>query len=233
MKMSNQRKIGIFVVIVLGLLALITLRAVNFSFIPHGYQLKILFKDIDGIEENAPVTVNGFEVGRVTQIRILYGEATRVELTLWLEEKARIHKGAKAFVKNMGFMGEKYIALTTGDDGAPFLEPGTVVEGETPADLQKIFSEGQQIAENLKDISAQIKERLRVNAQSVDDTLHNLASISKNIDERLEVNKDHIDAMAGHLSIASQNLEELSCDLKANPWKLLYRPKKNPCPKLK
>ena len=234
MKLSNETLIGIFVVVVLLGLGVITWKAGNYDFTPEGYELKVQFKNIDGVEENAPVTLNGFEVGRVKDIQILYGDATRVELTLWLDAKAKIHKGSKAFVKNMGFLGEKYVGLTTGDDGEEFLAPGTVLVGQEPTSLDKILVEGEVIAANLKEISAEVNERLKVNRDNIDEILanmrasmKNLSSISDNVNERLQVNKNLIDDTMVHLNGASKNLEEMSYDLKLNPWKLMYKPKKN------
>ena len=141
MNLSNEAKIGILVVAVLVILGVLTWKAGNFSFNPRGYQIRVQFKNIDGVEKNAPVTLNGLEVGRVQDIHILYGEQTRVELVLWLKQEAKLHQGAKALVKNMGFLGEKLVGLTTGDDGAEFLAPGTVIEGQEPTSFDKIMAD--------------------------------------------------------------------------------------------
>jgi len=233
MRINNEAKIGIFVVGILIILAVGTWKTGNYEFIPRGYELNVRFQDIDGVELNAPVTLNGLEVGRVKDINILYGDATRVEITLWMKEEARVHEGAKAYVKNMGFLGEKYVALTTGEDGKPFLHSGAVIIGEEPADFQNILAEGEDIAANIKEISQQINERLKVNSEAIDDiianmrtTMTNVNSISDNINNRLEVNDELIDDTIAHLNLTSQNLEEMSYDLKENPWKLLYKPKR-------
>ncbi len=118
MNLSNEAKIGILVAAVLVMLGILTWKSGNFSFNPQGFEVRVHFKNIDGVEKNAPVTLNGLEVGRVQDIRLLYGEQTRVELILWLKQEAKLHQGATAFVKNMGFLGEKRVELTTGDDGA-------------------------------------------------------------------------------------------------------------------
>lgn len=230
---SNEAKIGILVLAVIAILGVITWQAGNFDFNPQGYELKVRMKNIDGVELNSPVTLNGFEVGRVTAINIIYGEETFVEMTLWLRKEAKIHAGTEAFVKNMGFLGEKYVGLTTGNDWEPFLAPGAVVEGKDPGSFEKILSDGQDIARNLKEISAEINERLKVNSDSIDDVMENLrvsmrniAQITGTVNERLDTNKLLIDDTVKHINAASLNLEEMSFDLKHNPWKLLYRPKK-------
>jgi phospholipid/cholesterol/gamma-HCH transport system substrate-binding protein len=238
MRINNETKIGIFVVIVLLILAVSTWKTGDYQFAPKGYELKIQFKDIDGVELNAPVTLNGLEVGRVKDINILYGEATRVEIILWMKEEAKVHEGAKAYVKNMGFLGEKYVAVTTGDDGTPFLKSGTVIIGEEPADFQSILADGEVIAANIKEISQAVNERLKVNSAAIDSiiadmrtSMTHITSISSNIDKRFQVNDHLVDDAISNLNLTSKNLEEMSCDLKQNPWKLLYKPKTRPCPK--
>jgi len=233
MKIKNETRIGIFVAICAVILFALTWKAGKFDFAPRGYEIIVQFKDIDGISVNAPVHLNGMEVGRVSDINIIYGDITRVDVHLWLRANAKLHQGAKAAIKNLGFMGEKLVALTSGEDGTAFLPPGTMLIGEEPADFQKILADGQAIAGNLKSISAQIDERLKVNSKAIDDAIQNFAAITVNVNERLQVNKEKIDMMAASLSVASRNLEDMSCDLKANPWKLLYRPRKGECPKLK
>ncbi len=233
MKINNETKIGIFVVLVLGGLALITWKTAGYEFIPEGYTIEVLFKDIDGVELNAPVTLNGLEVGRVEDISILYDKATRVRLTLWIDTKARLHEGARAFVKNMGFLGEKYVALTSGEDGTPFLKDGAVIDGDQPVDFQSVLVKGELIACHMEKITRNLEERLRVNSEAIDQivvnlntAIDNMAAVSGQVKNTLASNEKGIDRMIKNLSLTSQNLEEMSLDLKENPWKLLYKPRK-------
>ena len=76
MKINNETKIGVLVVFVLVGLAALTWEAGDFDFSPDGYEMKVHFLNIDGVALNSPVMLNGFEVGRVTDIKILYEEET-------------------------------------------------------------------------------------------------------------------------------------------------------------
>ena len=226
MKLSNEAKIGIMVVAVVVLLAGLTIKTGNFNFSKKGYLMKVSFTNIDGIDLNAPVLLNGLEVGAVKDIIIDHSnDDTTMQLVVWLEDHAKVRQGAKAYVKNMGFMGEKYVGLTAGDKGAPWMGPGETIRGDAPADLDKLLKDGQEIAAQLKEVSQNINERLRVNKDHIDSTLANFHSISDNIDERLRVNKDHIDGLIASLHSSSVNLDQFTYDLKLNPWKLLYRSK--------
>lgn len=230
MKLSNEMKIGILVTIVLLALLALTFRVGNFNVGQKGYELKIHFRQVDGVELNAPVTLNGFEVGSVKDIKILYEPETMMEVTVWLQGEAKIRKGATAYVRNMGLLGEKYIGLTAGDSLEHFLEPGSLIVGQEPMDFERLLAKGDAIADNLKELSGNLNERLRVNSAAIDEiisnikeTSKNISSISQNVNERLAVNRDAIDDIISNLNSATRNLEELSADLKLNPWKLLYR----------
>lgn len=230
--MNNETKIGILVVLVVAALIGITVQAGNFHLAQAGYTIKVRFQNIDGVELNSPVMLNGLEVGRVTDIQISYGDTPKVELTLWIKDGVKMTSGLKAFVKNMGFMGEKYVALMMGEGAQGVLAPGTVIDGQEPASFENVLREGEDIAMNIKDITANVNERLRVNSQAIDaamsdmsKTMGHLEAISANIEERLAVNSSLFDEMAAHVNSSSKNLELMSYDLKENPWKLLYRPK--------
>lgn len=235
MKLTNEMKIGVLVSTVAVALLFLTFKVGNFSFTKKGYTIKVQFVRIEGLEKNAPVRLNGLEVGAVKDINILYEDDTVMEMTLLIENKAKLREGAKAYVKNMGLLGEKYIELTGGDANAPFLNPGALIVGQEPVDFEKLLAKGDTIADNLTEISQNLNQRLKNNGEALDSiiadlkvTMKNMSSISTNVNERLAVNRESIDDTIANLNASSQNLEELSADLKVNPWKLLYKAKDKP-----
>jgi len=230
MKLNNETKIGILVAFVIISLGYLTFKAGNFKVRKKGYELKAHFITIDGVDVNAPVRLNGMEVGLVKKIRVRYGEDDKMELTLWINEGTKIHEGSKVFVKNMGLFGEKYVGLTIGEPEKPYLQPGTVLEGTEPVDFEKVMADAEKLVDNLKAVSAEVRERLEVNRENIDVTMEkmriassNIADISSNVKERLDVNSRLIDEMFVSLNSASKNFDEMSYDLKLNPWKLMYK----------
>ena len=233
MKMNNETRIGIMVAVVVLLLAALTIKTGNFNLATKGYTIKANFRNVDGVNLNSPVMFNGFEVGVVEDIQIKDKDgATLMELTLWINDKARLRDGAKAYIKNLGFMGEKYIGLTSGEPGGAYLAEGSVVIGQEPPNFENLLAEGQEIAGRLRSITQNIDERLQTNRETLDETLANLnltmkdlAGITENVNKRLSINDRKIDDTITNLHSLSVNLEELSYDLKLNPWKIMYRGK--------
>jgi len=232
MKLTNEAKIGILVIAVIIILGVLTWKSGDYSFVPDGYEIKVHFINIQGLSKNAPVTLNGLEQGRVEDVAIIYSEVPQVQLTLWLKSEAKIPKGATAYIRTMGFMGEKFVAIEMKDSKDGFLAPGSILVGEEPPSIEKLLVQGGVVAENLKVISQEIRGHLEGNHGEIDEmikdlhvTSKNLSSITTNVNERLVVNSKYIDEMVNHMNATSRNLEEMSYDLKLNPWKLLYRDK--------
>jgi len=226
MNINNETKIGILVAAVAVILAVITWKAGNFKVAVGGYEVKVQFQNIEGVETNAPVRLNGLEVGRVKDIDIIYGDVPKVEMILWINGDMKIPKNAKVYVKNMGFMGEKFIGIYAENIQEGYLNKGEVVIGEEPASFENMVAD-------LKSISENINERLTVNSQNIDEifanmrvTMKNMAGITENINERLTVNKHLVDDTMVRVNNLSKNFEEMSADLKINPWKLMYKPKR-------
>ncbi len=207
MKINNETKIGIMVTICLIALGALTCKVGDFSLNKKGYEIKAEFINIDGVETNAPVRLNGLEIGKVTDIEIIYGDQTKMLLTIWIDETAKVKDQVKASVKTMGLMGEKYIALTDSGEGDVYLEKDSLVIGQEPLDIDALMAKGDVIADN------------------VNLALENIVEITDNVKERLALNKESIDQIIENLKYVSENFEELSGDLKRNPWKLLFRTK--------
>ena len=233
MKISNEAKIGMMVTLVVLILAILTFRTGNFQVGSRGYTVTVLFENIDGIDLNAPVMLNGFEVGAVKGIAFSEVDGrTKMALSVWLPDHIQLKEGTKAYVKNMGFMGEKYVGLTAGDKGGRVLPSDSVITGHEPADLDKLLSDGQEIAGQIKSISQNLNERLTKNKDAIDEIVTNLNSsmkhidsISANVDERLTLNESKIDNIIAHMNSSVINLDQFTYDLKLNPWKLMYRTK--------
>lgn len=234
MKMNNETRIGLMVTGVIVLLAVLTIKTGKFNLSTKDYIIKAQFANVDGVNLNSPVMFNGFEVGIVDDIKIKDDDGdVKMEVILRVNDRARLREGAKAYIKNLGFMGEKYIGLTSGNKGGVYLASGSVIVGQEPPDFEHLLSQGQEIAQRLKSISINLDERLETNKDALDETVSNLnltmkglASIVHNANERLTTNEKKIDDTITNLHDLSVNLEELSYDLKLNPWKIMYRGKK-------
>ncbi|MBF0571475.1 MAG: MCE family protein [Candidatus Omnitrophica bacterium] len=208
MHLNNETKIGLMVMAGVVILFGLTVKAGNFTLKKDGYRIKTDFSEIDGVSRNSPVMLNGLEVGVVEDIQIKYEpDQTVMELTLWLKSTAKLKQGTHAMIKNLGFMGEKYIGLTAGDPHGAYLGDGALVQGQTPVDFNQLMGDGHELLDKAGEVATDIDLRLKSNQKNIDEILSNF------------------NIMSLHLQAASANLEDMSSNLKKNPWKLLFHGK--------
>ncbi|MFH1655098.1 MAG: MlaD family protein [Candidatus Omnitrophota bacterium] len=154
---NNEIKIGIMVFVCIAALLILTVKVGSFSLGKKSYEINVQFQNISGIEQFAPVRLNGLEVGSVNDIQLVYDDATNILLTLSIDEGVNIREGAKAYVKTLGLIGEKYVGLKDTGEGE-FLAPYSLIVGEEPVDFEELLAKGDGIADNLESATKNLDE---------------------------------------------------------------------------
>jgi len=198
-KYGNEFKVGLFIVVCIIGLVVITFKTGKVNIKKEGYNLYVTFDEIAGLSKKAPVMLNGFEVGKVEDVQVSDSDdSTKITLKLWLDSKAKVRDSAEISIKTMGLMGEKYIQISS--HNGKFLKAGSTLSGKAYMDIDSLMDQTKILTEEAKKLSA-------------------------NLNSTVEGNKDQIAGIIKNLEATSKNVEELTADLKANPWKLLSKPK--------
>jgi phospholipid/cholesterol/gamma-HCH transport system substrate-binding protein len=206
--LTNELKTGFLVVLSIAILMGFTLSVGKFSVFQKQYKLYVVFDRVAGVESDAPVRLSGVEVGKVENIELSYkGDETKVKIGILLYKNAKPRQDSKAYVTTLGLMGEKYIELSSGSKGSPFLKPGSTIIGEDPVQMEELVEIGKKVA------------------SEVEDTLGQIRSLAQHLDELVVDNRGNIDSIIGNLDRTTENFEEFSDDIKRNPWKLLIKAK--------
>lgn len=199
-KYSNEFKVGLFILICLFGLFYLTLRTGKLTAKKSGYYLYVTFDEVAGLGKKAPVMLNGFEVGKVEEMKVSYDDdRTIILIKLWLDSSAKIREDAAVSIKTLGLMGEKYIQITSRQGN--FVKPDSTIPGKPYTDLDSMMEQAKLLTDEAKNLAASLN-------YAVTD------------------NKERVSAIVKNLESTSVNLEELSADLKNHPWKLLSKPKK-------
>ena len=203
MKMTNEVKTGMVVVLAILVTALFYVKTTNFNAAP--YKVKTSFTYADGVKEDSIVKLSGIEVGRVTSIRFQYDPETRVEMELTLDQKAKLHEDTIAFISTSGMIGDAYIGLTPGTAGKPVIKSGGTIISEDPMEMRKFWKKADAIA------------------TSLDSALLEIKSLASNVNGMVTDNRPSINVIMTNLEATSVNFKDFSQDLKQHPWKLLMK----------
>lgn len=234
MKSGAEVKVGIFVIIACIALAYMTLKVTTGVFMPRDtYEVDVFFDNVTGLKTNSPVEIAGIEVGLVQAIGL---EENRARVTLLLQPSVKITADAAATIRTRGVMGDKFVEIDPGTAAFPVLgDGGRIVHGETPADLDALFSKIGEIAddirivarsaanvfggpqgeqdlrlafESLRDAAVGLNAMVQSNAETVEYIVKNFRDFSADLRDISGANKDGIDRIVTNLEVASQELKQ-------------------------
>lgn len=224
-KESNlELKVGIFVLLGIGALAVFIFSISDFSFLEKGKTMKVIFGFANGVKRSAPVRLAGVDVGNVKDIKVFFDSVekkTKVQVDVWMKADTQVPSDSKVWVNQLGLLGEKYIEIIPGENQAKLLSEGATLVGEDPISFEEISSMIGKLSIKLQDSVDGFNKVIQnpKNQQSVEEMLDSLRLIVKNIQE----GKGTIGKFLTDESVF-KDFESFTADLKANPWKLLYRP---------
>lgn len=239
---SLEFKVGLFVMLALGILGWLVVKAGDFYLKPS-YSVRLVFNFVSGIDRGSPVRLAGVNVGEVKEIRILRTPegASQVEVTCWVQQGAFIEEDSQVRVNSMGLLGEKYIEIIPGKSGSKTLSDGGVISGTAPVTIDELTDSGERLikkmqftVDNINNVVADPQfqtsvkgtfnnsEKLTKNLLETTDDLKDAAKSAKIVMGRLRDGEGSIGKLLKDDRVA-RDLEAFVADIKAHPWKLLKR----------
>ncbi|MFZ5788048.1 MAG: MlaD family protein [Acidobacteriota bacterium] len=251
--MSPNARLGAFMV---GALVIIGVFIIKIEEIPFGsrsgrVRVQATFPSVAGLDEKSPVRLAGVRVGLVERIDL---EGDRALVTLALDKDVALRQGASAEVTSLGMLGDKYVELFPGPAGNPPLAPGTILQGVSPVSFDQVLKTANEmgtdlsavteslrqslggpagqarldeIIENIRQISAELKALVQANRQQVDATVENFRAFSETLRvelpklaEKLNALADNVDGVVaenrGNLNESLANIKDLSASLRVS-----------------
>jgi phospholipid/cholesterol/gamma-HCH transport system substrate-binding protein len=150
MKNSLETKLGIFVVIVVLVAWAIIETLGSTNFLTPGYHVTAQFDTIQDLKVGDRVKMAGVEIGDVRDIELT---TNKVAVTMWIRKSAIVKTDSKATVKFTGLMGQNFVGLSFGSEGAPQAAEGTILESIEQPDLSAIMAKLDTAASGIQNIT--------------------------------------------------------------------------------
>ncbi len=153
--MSQVVKLGVFGSIGLVVLALLIWRIEDIHPFQRqaGRKISAVFDSVAGLDDKASVRIAGVRIGRVDGVDLL-GRRARVGIRL--EKPVTLTEGTYAKISNLGLLGEKYVELVPGPDGAPVLGRDAILPGRTPPSFDDAMAKLESIGDSIQGITGQL-----------------------------------------------------------------------------
>lgn len=125
--MQSATKVGIFFIIGMVILGLLTFRIENFGKLTKKhYKFITYFSSANGLEPGSKVALAGVKIGEVEDVSIV---DHKVRVVMSIQKGTPLRKDSKATISTDFLLGNSYIDISLASSDSPALEPGSIIAG--------------------------------------------------------------------------------------------------------
>lgn len=104
----------------------------------EGYTVQAEFTNAGGLQDGAAVELAGVNIGRVTRVQLT--DTYRAHVTLAIKPVVVLKEDAKAAIKSVGLIGERYVEILPGSAANQIAPGGNIRNTEAPVDIQETIT---------------------------------------------------------------------------------------------
>jgi phospholipid/cholesterol/gamma-HCH transport system substrate-binding protein len=160
------------------------------------------FRDVGGLAEEDPVTVHGVKKGAVKDIRLGVNE---VLVDIILAKDLPVTVDTEVYVRNVGLMGEKFIAIENIGAGRPLVAGRDTIDGIYESGIPEVISQMGTALIALERLSSSVDRVLTLAEEknTVRTTLSNMETASGELRRTLADNRGDLREAVAHLRSAA------------------------------
>jgi phospholipid/cholesterol/gamma-HCH transport system substrate-binding protein len=177
--MKSEFSVGIFALVVMVILTMMTFRVGDFSFKSRdGNIVSARFHNTAGLSEKTKIKIAGVNAGKVESIILEKGVAV---VNIRLDEEVYLYSDATAVIRSTGLLGDKYIEISIGSKD-PFLEDGgNIVNIVEVSDVDDLIKNLTNVSSTLSRMMLNLEER------NADESLANILANVEAVTEEMRI----------------------------------------------
>ncbi len=155
------------------------------GFTQSKFQMDVLYGNVGGLIEGAPVQLAGVNVGTVADINFLdqevEGKRVKVRINILSKYRKQLEKKIRFSIRTEGILGEKLIEIKAGEGGKR-VDLDQPVLGEDPLDVQdlaEVFADAAESFTNTADVFNEVD--IQGLSQVLAETAESLSVTSKGV----------------------------------------------------
>jgi len=177
------------------------------------------FEEVGNLSEGDPVSVRGVKKGAVREVKLL-DKGVRVEFEI--ERDVILHPDAEIRIANIGFMGEKFLALDPGVEPGSF-DTRNPIPGRFQSGVPEVIAGAGDLITQTTELSSRLNEFLdAVDPATMERTSKNMERMSASLSTAIDRNQADLrqaivdfKAAAHQIrDIASTNSEQVGTSIK-------------------
>lgn len=216
MALSNEFKVGLFVLLAGGVLVFFTRWSIDgIRPAEKTYVLHLAVPSADGLYKQTSVKLAGVEIGAVGDVKVVKDRAI---LDLKIRSENELPIDTQAEIRSSGIIGDRYISIRLGAD-EPLLKDGDMIELHAePPDFEKIEKQVQDITEDVSVITEVLRKMAENdgNREAIEATLQNASALSEELAQIAKQNHQDINAIVDSIRRLSLELEGFAKDTRGD-----------------
>jgi len=203
----SELRVGLVVVVAVAILVVGIIWIKGIKFNQTKYRYSVIFPEVGTLKVGDPVSVSGVDKGKVKKIQLYQGD---VLVTLDLSTDVVLKKDANFTVKNIGLMGERFVAVQTGYSDT-LLDLSQPVRGHYDSGVSEVMGKMGEMIDQLGRLVANLEGVLgtKWSRESMTQIIKNLKEISHDMNALLNRNKGKFDQTMDNLSHSSAELKKI------------------------
>lgn len=168
----------------------------------------VIYEDVGGLTKSNPVTISGFNVGRVADIKLLQNNGNIVLVALDIDRDITLGDSAVAKL-DANFLGEVSIVVDVGDILRPIKPLDTLYSRVDPGLTEMLVQSAQPITDNLPVTIANFNAllvALNKNSEELNKTMENFRYTSYTLNKLMRENGDGIKSTIDEFKELSKKL---------------------------
>ena len=194
MKFSKEIKVGLFAIITITMFYMGFNYLKGIEFFSRTNRYYVIYQDVGGLTKSNPVTISGFNVGRVADIKLLQNNGNIVLVTLDIDRDIILGDSSVAKL-DANFLGEVSIVVDVGDILRPIEPLDTLYSRVDPGLTEMLVSSAQPITDNLPVTIANLNallEDLQGSGEGLKKALTSFTATSNTLNYTLRENRSEI-----------------------------------------
>ncbi len=177
MALSIEKRVGIFFLLSLVVLAVMIEMVEEWSPFEDKYLFKSQFQSIIGLNIGDPVRIAGVQVGKVIAIGLNHN---KVQVDFYVNDLTIVRTGTVASVRRTNLLGGVFLGLEFGDASGDLLPEGSLVQSIEMADIDQVIA---NIDRNQERVLGGLGALIEDSREKLSRTAEHLESITRKIDE--------------------------------------------------
>ena len=206
-KSSKEFKVGILILVGLAILAGSLYWLQGYKLESNAYVVRVHFEDVGTLSVGDKVAVSGVHKGKVNQMTLAH-DGVIVELLIYND--VMLHSDATFRIRNMGVMGERYIAIDPGTSPLP-LDTSKVLPGDYDVGIPEVMGMIGEVVSELKQTLQDVRSAMGPEStiDRLNKTLANLERVTGTMANFLSENRSRMDTTALNMLEASKDVRRM------------------------